>query len=88
MRPLSSSKLIEVLQKTIEQVQHTEGVSPDDPALLSLKRILLKRIAELATVKTERIPAAGLAPEPAPQDSTRHAAIDGRRIDPPDISKI
>jgi hypothetical protein len=49
MGQLSSPKLIGALRRTIERVEHTEGVAPDDPALVHLKRILLKRIAELET---------------------------------------
>jgi hypothetical protein len=42
-----SDKLKSVLRATVAQVEQESGVSPDDPALVALKRIVLQRIADL-----------------------------------------
>jgi hypothetical protein len=48
----SSSQLAEVLRETIRRVEQGTDVSPDDPALLELKRIILLRIAALELEET------------------------------------
>ncbi|MHB1702344.1 MAG: hypothetical protein ACYCSN_19870 [Acidobacteriaceae bacterium] len=42
-----SDQLNNVLRATLAQVEQESGVSPDDPALVALKRIVLQRIADL-----------------------------------------
>ena len=43
----SNAKVIDVLRATLLEVQQSEGVSPDDPALMTLKSIVLRLMAEL-----------------------------------------
>ena len=43
----SSAALIEALWVTLQKVEQSSDLGPDDPALVHLKRILLSRMAEL-----------------------------------------
>jgi len=43
----SSEQLKNALRATVAQVEQESGVSPDDPALVALKKIVLQRIADL-----------------------------------------
>ena len=47
MNTYKNPDLIEGLRRTMEKVERTSGVEPDDPALLELKRILGRRVAAL-----------------------------------------
>lgn len=56
MDPISSSSsehLIQALQNTLLEVEASAGVSPDDPALLALKSIVLQHIANLQLAKAQ-----------------------------------
>ena len=48
--------MIHGLQSTLAEVEASAGVSADDPALLALKSIILRRIAELGLVRPEQEP--------------------------------
>lgn len=48
-----SEHLIQALQNTLLEVEASAGVSPDDPALLALKSIVLQRIANLQLAKAQ-----------------------------------
>lgn len=48
-----SENLIQALQNTLLEVEASAGVSPDDPALLALKSIVLQRIANLQLAKAQ-----------------------------------
>jgi hypothetical protein len=48
-----SEHLVRALQNTLLEVEATAGVSPDDPALLDLKRIVLQRIPDLQLAKAQ-----------------------------------
>lgn len=50
---LKPSPPIDVFRATLQRVEEESGLAPDDPSLLELKRILLKRIAELELTRTE-----------------------------------
>lgn len=63
----TSNQLAEVLRETIRRVEQGTDVSPDDPALLELKRIILLRIAalELEETRTLNTQAPELPPGPS-----------------------
>ena len=48
-----SEHLIQALQTTLIEVEASAGVSPDDPALLALKSIVLQRIANVQLAKAQ-----------------------------------
>ncbi len=48
-----SDQLKNVLRATLAQVEQESGVSPDDPALVALKRIVLQRIADLELAQAD-----------------------------------
>ena len=48
-----SEHTIQALQNTLLEVEASEGVSSDDPALLALKRIVMQRIANLQLAKAQ-----------------------------------
>ena len=51
--------LIDVLRETMAKVEQTSGVRPDDPALVEVKNILNRRVADLEhAMATELSPAA------------------------------
>ena len=81
MTSTSSGMLIEVLRSTILQVEQTAGVSPDDPALLALKRIVLQRIADLELIKaretTSQEPSTTPVAEVAESNATEQHRIEG-----------
>lgn len=45
-------EVAEILRQTLRSVEHNTDLSPDDPALLELKRILNHRIAVLEAAAT------------------------------------
>lgn len=47
MNTYKNPNLIEGLRRTLEKVERTSGVEPDDPALVELKSILGRRMAAL-----------------------------------------
>ena len=47
MQTYKNPNLIEMLRTTMEKVERTSGVEPDDPALVELKNILSRRVAAL-----------------------------------------
>ncbi|MDX6460086.1 MAG: hypothetical protein QOE55_3783 [Acidobacteriaceae bacterium] len=49
----ASSKLIEVLKKTLEQLEQTEEVRPDDRAMVELRSSILRAIAELEIARLQ-----------------------------------
>ncbi len=67
----SQSQLVEVLRDTIRRLEQSIDVSPDDPALLELKRIILLKIAsiELEEDRESGTQAPGIQSR-APTDST------------------
>ncbi len=48
-----SSKLLEILLTTIDQLEKDTDFGPGDPTLTELKRILVLRIAELEAAPTD-----------------------------------
>ena len=50
--------LIDLLRQTLEQLERTEDLHPDDPTLIELKRSLVTAIAELKIAKNGRSRAA------------------------------
>jgi hypothetical protein len=67
----TSSQLADVLRETIRRVEQGTDVSPDDPALLELKRIILLRIAALELEETRATARqAPEVPHEPPADST------------------
>ncbi len=51
-----SPKLIQVLRSTLNRLQKSEELAPDDPALAELKESVLSKIAELEVAKTPKAP--------------------------------
>jgi hypothetical protein len=49
----ASSKLIEVLKKTLEQLEQTEELRPDDRAMIELRSSILRAIAELEIARLQ-----------------------------------
>lgn len=47
MSATRTPKLIAALRETMREVERTSGVRPDDPAMIELKRILGRRVADL-----------------------------------------
>ena len=47
----SSPGLITILQSTLKQLEQTEGMVPEDPALLELKRSIARILAEMEIKK-------------------------------------
>jgi hypothetical protein len=47
MNQTYTPNLIEVLRETMQNVEQTAGLSADDPALLELRTILNRRVADL-----------------------------------------
>lgn len=47
MSATRTPKLIAALRETLQRVEQTSGVQPDDPALVELKSILHRRVALL-----------------------------------------
>ena len=52
MAPNSPAALIEALRATLQKVEQSSDLGPDDPALFHLKRILQSRMAELQSTTT------------------------------------
>jgi len=55
MGPKSTPSLVDILRKTLQDLEENNHVKDDDPAILRLKRSLARMIAELEVIKTERI---------------------------------
>jgi hypothetical protein len=47
MNSRPSVGLIDVLRSTISRLERAPDIGPDDPAVITLKRILLRRIADI-----------------------------------------
>jgi hypothetical protein len=58
MAPSYVSALIELLEETLKRLELVEGLSPNDPALLEVKRSIVRSIAELEIQKLEKSEAA------------------------------
>jgi hypothetical protein len=43
----SHAPLVRLLRSTLERLERTEGLQPDDPALAEIKSSILRAIAEL-----------------------------------------
>jgi hypothetical protein len=52
MAPNSSAALLEALRATLQKVEQSSDLGPDDPALVHLKRILQRRMAALQSTAT------------------------------------
>ncbi|HEX9201774.1 MAG TPA: hypothetical protein VF865_19610 [Acidobacteriaceae bacterium] len=48
-----SPAFLEVLRSTLERVEHTLELAPDDPKLIEFKRSVLRAIAELEMRKSD-----------------------------------
>jgi len=64
-----ATRLIEVLRATLLEVEQSAGVSADDPALVALKQIFMRRIADLELEALEPITEA-TPPESGPPSAT------------------
>lgn len=66
------NQLAEVLRETIKRLEQGSDVSPDDPALIELKRIILLRIAalELEDTRASNTPSPEAPPGPPPTESS------------------
>jgi hypothetical protein len=51
--------LIDVLRSTISRLERAPDIGPDDPAVITLKRILLRRIAEIQEAPSQEEPVQG-----------------------------
>ena len=69
------SRLLAALRATLLQMENSTEVSPDDSALVALKSILLRRIADL-----EAEEAAIAEPERAPDESMRPSSPPEKRL--------
>ena len=49
-----SPNIIEVLRSTLERVEQSVALSPDDPALKELRRLILRLIVELEIERDKR----------------------------------
>jgi hypothetical protein len=58
MAPSRALDLIDLLEEALKRVESVEALSPDDPALLELKRSIVRTIAELEILHQERSDAA------------------------------
>jgi hypothetical protein len=52
----TSSRLVKVLRSTLNRIERSEELAPDDPALTELKESVLSKIAELEVAKTPKTP--------------------------------
>jgi hypothetical protein len=50
----ASPSLVEILRSTLAQVEQSADLSPDDPAMVKLRRLVLRLIAELEVAKTRK----------------------------------
>jgi hypothetical protein len=50
-----SPSLLEILRSTLARVEQSADLAPDDPALVQLRRLVLRLIAELEVAKTQKI---------------------------------
>ena len=66
----SSRQLAEILRETMRNVEQNSDISPDDPSLLALKRIILLRFAKLESEDlTEAAGNTSVIPPEPPSDS-------------------
>lgn len=86
MTPSSPARTVEVLRATLLEVEQTSGVPADDPAMIKLKDILVRRIAD---VEAERAAEEALRAEHVSQvNGTRAGALEtlsgeiGSPVDP------
>jgi hypothetical protein len=49
-----SRQLREVIRVTVQQVEQTSGVAPDDPAIVELKHNVVRTVGELEVAKAKR----------------------------------
>lgn len=64
MRPSHTrERIIQVLQNTLVEVEASSGVNSDDPALLALKRVILRRIAYFELAEAEETPLTETSPQ-------------------------
>jgi hypothetical protein len=53
----TAAQVVRILRSTIEQFEGDTGLRPDDPVVVELKQILLRRIAELGPlIKAFNVP--------------------------------
>jgi len=66
------NQLAGVLRETIKRLEQSMDVSPNDPALIELKRIILLRIAalELEDTRTSNTLSSEAPPGPPPAESS------------------
>lgn len=50
----ASPSLVEILRSTLARVEQSADLSPDDPAMVKLRRLVLRLIAELEVAKTRK----------------------------------
>jgi hypothetical protein len=74
----SSEQLKNALRATVVQVEQESGVSPDDPALVALKQIVLQRIADLEFAQAvDQIPSSEATDSSAILSATSSTEIKG-----------
>ena len=66
MNMQSSPGLITALQSTLRQLEQTEEMTPEDPALVELKRSIVRVMAELEVKKASMSEAGSDAPALSP----------------------
>jgi len=66
MNMQSSPGLITALQSTLRQLEQTEEMTPEDPALVELKRSIVRVMAELEVKKASISEAGSDAPALSP----------------------
>lgn len=49
-----SHRVVELLRSTIVQVEQTEDLRPDDPAIVELKSSIVRSVAELEMAKLQK----------------------------------
>lgn len=50
-----SRDVIDILRETLAQIERTEGYRPDDPAMVKVRREILRTIIKLKTAKEPTI---------------------------------
>jgi hypothetical protein len=50
----ASPSLVEILRSTLARVEQSADLSPDDPAVVKLRNLVLRLIAELEVAKTRK----------------------------------
>jgi hypothetical protein len=59
-----SRRLLSVLRATVDQLEKNTDLAPDDPGLVDLKRILLRRIADLQAFESSPLDVVTAPKEP------------------------